>query len=851
MPKNIKSISSNIAKLTDLLVEERKLRKKEFEENYKLNQKRDNSYLMYEDELDEIRSQRRKLESKINQISNKEQIIKEKDNKKKIKEQTKYTSAGEELLASGNLISGLFFTFLGRNEKTKEELIKEQEKQNKEELKQEKERLFQELSNLKDQRKKIREDIKSTIISQINPQIANISNATQDLLYTQRDEEKYKNLDLDILQTLKNTDNTIAKIEIKIKDISDILKEINNKDFGSSGGGGDFDLPDRNPRRGPRPTGRPTGGRFDFLRRMGSRLGGLTRLLPMTPGLLAVGAGISALSGIALFKGLNADQEKYNDRLEEEQKSKVEKAKKETKKQNQIIRNQVKQEIETIKAGGKSITPELLESYATEAEKSGNRDKAAAYREQIKELTPAAAHSPAPPAAAPPTSTPPPPHPATTPPPPPPRAPTTTPKQPTTTPYPIPSELDKMERKIRSDRSSKVNQQLSSLYTSSLTVKSADDVRFGEIDTIDLGYGNFFGNFLNLFKPKQNIDDETPHSSSGDQASPTAVPAPAATQSTIPPPFRIGGNYTTKGLTDYGLTLRPFGDVHSEGAYLDQNLVELSKQLPSFDFTSISESGSRLPLRFESITGLNDAYHKTLPYKSKHTEGKAVDFTLNRRPTKEEGEKLVELLKSKGFSKVIDEYNDRSPGSNGGHIHAEVAVTSTTPKSQSTEKPSPFATPSIEGTSTEESTSKEGFDPIDYASEIDAMLPELKKDYPMDSTDILRRKAADKIQNKILQGEMSPKVTTIVRSHNQKTAINQPIMMENNEIPKTDGVALYAKSTVNRDLSTMTQQPNILTNLVDNSSISNNTTSGQSGRTETKNTRPLINNPWDYVGISA
>lgn len=389
MPKDINSISSNIAKLTDLLVEERKLRKKEFEENYKLNQKRDNSYLMYEDELDEIRSQRRKLESKINQISNKEQIIKEKDNKKKIKEQTKYTSAGEELLASGNLISGLFFTFLGRNEKTKEELIQEQEKQNKEELKQEKERLFQELSNLKDQRKKIREDIKSTIISQINPQIANISNATQDLLYTQRDEEKYKNLDLDILQTLKNTDNTIAKIEIKIKDISDILKEINNKDFGSSGGGGDFDLPDRNPRRGPRPTGRPTGGRFDFLRRMGSRLGGLTRLLPMTPGTLAVGAGISALSGIALFKGLNADQEKYNDRLEEEQKSKVEKAKKETKKQNQIIRNQVKQEIETIEAGGKSITPELLESYATEAEKSGNRDKAAAYREQIKELTPA------------------------------------------------------------------------------------------------------------------------------------------------------------------------------------------------------------------------------------------------------------------------------------------------------------------------------------------------------------------------------------------------------------------------------------------------------------------------------
>jgi hypothetical protein len=833
MPKDINSISSNIAKLTDLLVEERKLRKKEFEENYKLNQKRDNSYLMYEDELDEIRSQRRKLESKINQISNKEQIIKEKDNKKKIKEQTKYTSAGEELLASGNLISGLFFTFLGRNEKTKEELIQEQEKQNKEELKQEKERLFQELSNLKDQRKKIREDIKSTIISQINPQIANISNATQDLLYTQRDEEKYKNLDLDILQTLKNTDNTIAKIEIKIKDISDILKEINNKDFGSSGGGGDFDLPDRNPRRGPRPTGRPTGGRFDFLRRMGSRLGGLTRLLPMTPGTLAVGAGISALSGIALFKGLNADQEKYNDRLEEEQKSKVEKAKKETKKQNQIIRNQVKQEIETIEAGGKSITPELLESYATEAEKSGNRDKAAAYREQIKELTPAPppATSPLPeptlPSPAPPVS---PPAPTTT----------TTPKQsstaPTTTTTPKQS-------------STAPTTTTTPKQSSTLIVKSADDVRLGEIDTFDLSDSNFFDNFLNLFKPKQNID-KTPPSSLIDQTTPTAVPAPAPAQSDIPSPVRIGGNYTTKGLTDYGLKLRPFGNVHTEGAYLDQNLVELSNQLPSFDFTSISESGSRLPLEFVNITGLNDAYHKTLPYKSEHTEGKAVDFTLNRRPTKEEGKKLVELLKSKGFSKVIDEYNDRSPGSNGGHIHAEVAVTSTTPKSRSTNKPSPLKETTSTEPSAEAKDTIEGFNPKDYAPEIDAMLPELREDYPMDSTDILRRKAADKIQNKILRGKMSPKKgTIIVRSHNQKTAINQPIMMENNEIPKTDGVALYAKSTVNRDLSTMTQQPNILTNLVDNSSISNNTTSGQSGRTETKNTRPLINNPWDYVGV--
>ena len=142
---------------------------------------------------------------------------------------------------------------------------------------------------------------------------------------------------------------------------------------------------------------------------------------------------------------------------------------------------------------------------------------------------------------------------------------------------------------------------------------------------------------------------------------------------------QAGGNYNAKQLSDSGLKLRGYGDVQAAGAYLDENLVNLSKQLPSIvDAEKIAGKPGEEPLKFVNISGLNDAYHKTLPYKSQHTEGKAVDFTLNRRPTKEEGEKLVALLKTKGkFSEVIDEYNKPSGAATGnGHIHAEVAGTS-------------------------------------------------------------------------------------------------------------------------------------------------------------------------------
>lgn len=70
------------------------------------------------------------------------------------------------------------------------------------------------------------------------------------------------------------------------------------------------------------------------------------------------------------------------------------------------------------------------------------------------------------------------------------------------------------------------------------------------------------------------------------------------------------------------------------------------------------------------ITGLNDAYHSETD--SKHALGRAVDFTLAAKPTREEGQQIVAQLKDLGFTFVQDEYNNNSNRKTGDHIHAQL-----------------------------------------------------------------------------------------------------------------------------------------------------------------------------------
>jgi len=78
-----------------------------------------------------------------------------------------------------------------------------------------------------------------------------------------------------------------------------------------------------------------------------------------------------------------------------------------------------------------------------------------------------------------------------------------------------------------------------------------------------------------------------------------------------------------------------------------------------------------------TFTSLNDAFHKKERPGSKHTTGKALDFTLpvGKIPKNaEEAATIKESLRDLGGSKVLDEYYaDKNENTKGGHFHVEVA----------------------------------------------------------------------------------------------------------------------------------------------------------------------------------
>jgi hypothetical protein len=110
-----------------------------------------------------------------------------------------------------------------------------------------------------------------------------------------------------------------------------------------------------------------------------------------------------------------------------------------------------------------------------------------------------------------------------------------------------------------------------------------------------------------------------------------------------------------------GLPLKE-GDVHADGKELDTKLIEIAKK-----------AKDTIP-GFSTITAFNDNFHNEPGRrKSLHTEGKAFDFKLNYKPTVEQGKEVTKMLKDMGAGYVLDEYNFPSPGSTGGHFHAQLA----------------------------------------------------------------------------------------------------------------------------------------------------------------------------------
>jgi hypothetical protein len=103
------------------------------------------------------------------------------------------------------------------------------------------------------------------------------------------------------------------------------------------------------------------------------------------------------------------------------------------------------------------------------------------------------------------------------------------------------------------------------------------------------------------------------------------------------------------------------GDVHAEGAIINPEIVKLAQKIQSY-----------IP-GFSYFSSFNDEFHQEQAPGSQHVLGNALDFTVRRKPTKEEGEEIARYLKSLGADTVYDEYNNPSRKSTGGHFHVGVA----------------------------------------------------------------------------------------------------------------------------------------------------------------------------------
>lgn len=117
-------------------------------------------------------------------------------------------------------------------------------------------------------------------------------------------------------------------------------------------------------------------------------------------------------------------------------------------------------------------------------------------------------------------------------------------------------------------------------------------------------------------------------------------------------------------LKDAGLRIKS-GDVQAAGSKVDPKLLEIAKQaqatIPGFNYFS----------------AFNDNFHNEKSPNSLHTKGLAFDFTVNpgrgkSKPSKEDSDHIIKLLKDMGIDSVINEYDNPSSKSTGGHFHAEL-----------------------------------------------------------------------------------------------------------------------------------------------------------------------------------
>jgi len=117
---------------------------------------------------------------------------------------------------------------------------------------------------------------------------------------------------------------------------------------------------------------------------------------------------------------------------------------------------------------------------------------------------------------------------------------------------------------------------------------------------------------------------------------------------------------TEQELSKMGLVLKS-GDVHGPNYPLDKRAIALAKKIQE----TVPD--------FRYFSAMNDRFHHKLNYVSQHTKGKAIDFTLNRKPTKKQGQELESHLRSLGANYARDEYNRPTAAATAGHMHVQFA----------------------------------------------------------------------------------------------------------------------------------------------------------------------------------
>lgn len=182
-------------------------------------------------------------------------------------------------------------------------------------------------------------------------------------------------------------------------------------------------------------------------------------------------------------------------------------------------------------------------------------------------------------------------------------------------------------------------------------VEAGGDISAKVVGFAHEGAGQGIQNMTNAAKAERVASDSAYLKSQGRYKEAPAAPAAPGASKPIT---------NQQDLSKSGLKIKQ-GDVQAPGTTVSPALIELAKKIQN------SVPG------FQYFSGFNDQYHQEKSPNSLHTQGLAADFVLGNKPSKEEGQEIISLLKSLGAKNVIDEYNNPSSKATAGHIHVEIA----------------------------------------------------------------------------------------------------------------------------------------------------------------------------------